>query len=456
MAESDAGEPALGLPSGLGERSRAKIIDALDRNGSWTDLPSAAHPELIVSLVHGTWGTRSPLADETSSFCDGLRDRLDEPVHFSAFRWSGDNSHVARIAASRKLREYVAAVKEAHPAARHYLVCHSHGGNIAFYALRDRETADRVAGVVTISTPFIHATARPMVRGVRSSFSADRRKYWSGVGLLLVSFVVFADVVLGLRDSIAVAIATMAAGACLLVAGFSRRPFLPAIFSDPTQFQEIVSLPTDLGTEILIMRTSADEASGVLSIGSMTAWASTRLLTPLVSWVRSFYRHRWIGPAVLSTMMVCLLVNVVVGYVPAADQAAGQVLSSIGIAGRLLLMFTAAGNGLLATLPLAISFICWVMARPFGSGIGLAIAANLEITAEAAPPGGPWPVYNLILPTRPHALDAKANGLMHSKVYQSRAAIAIMALWIKARRGASSSFVALRTDIDRFARNFRD
>lgn len=45
-----------------------------------------------------------------------------------------------------------------YPHARHFIIAHSHGGNIVCYALRDHpELAQNIAGVITLSTPFLHA-----------------------------------------------------------------------------------------------------------------------------------------------------------------------------------------------------------------------------------------------------------------------------------------------------------
>lgn len=52
-------------------------------------------------------------------------------------------------------------------AGRSRAFAHSHGGNIALYALRNRDVAAAVAGLVTLATPFIVITARPLERPLR-------------------------------------------------------------------------------------------------------------------------------------------------------------------------------------------------------------------------------------------------------------------------------------------------
>jgi hypothetical protein len=46
------------------------------------------------------------------------------------------------------------------PQAKHVVITHSHGGNVALYALKDRELLSRISGVVTLATPFIQITQR--------------------------------------------------------------------------------------------------------------------------------------------------------------------------------------------------------------------------------------------------------------------------------------------------------
>jgi hypothetical protein len=46
------------------------------------------------------------------------------------------------------------------PDARHVVIAHSHGGNVALYALKDPELRSQIAGVVTLATPFFTARDR--------------------------------------------------------------------------------------------------------------------------------------------------------------------------------------------------------------------------------------------------------------------------------------------------------
>lgn len=113
----------------------------------------------VITLVHGTWaGTRGWVA--TGSF---LRRELQErfpDVTFRAFQWAGTNTHAARTAAGTRLAQFIRDGSAQHPHAQHFIVAHSHGGNVALYAMQDPAARDLVSGIATLGTPFIHVRRR--------------------------------------------------------------------------------------------------------------------------------------------------------------------------------------------------------------------------------------------------------------------------------------------------------
>jgi len=69
------------------------------------------------------------------------------------FRWSGQNSHTARAAAASELGELLKKLTQQYPNANIYLIAHSHGGNVALYAIRDDpKAAVAVRGIVNMAT----------------------------------------------------------------------------------------------------------------------------------------------------------------------------------------------------------------------------------------------------------------------------------------------------------------
>jgi hypothetical protein len=98
---------------------------------------------LIVTLVHGTWGQNSLFLSPNSVFQRYLHDHIDAPVEFLEFPWSGDNTNSARLQAGGDLAHFLRKAFADYPEHAHAVVCHSHGGNVALYALRDLGYASR-------------------------------------------------------------------------------------------------------------------------------------------------------------------------------------------------------------------------------------------------------------------------------------------------------------------------
>src|SRR6266571_3231628 len=95
-----------------------------------------------------------------------IGDAVGGAVEFAQFNWTGKNKHSDRVSAGQQLelllRERLAAL----PGSKHFLVCHSHGGNVGLMALRDPYIQERIAGVVCLNTPFVHAYRRSLATTV--------------------------------------------------------------------------------------------------------------------------------------------------------------------------------------------------------------------------------------------------------------------------------------------------
>jgi pimeloyl-ACP methyl ester carboxylesterase len=114
----------------------------------------------VVTLVHGTFGSHAGWVKEGSVLRTALRDRFGEGLLVSGFSWSGANTHKARAAAGLALREKLLDQQRLYPQAAHYVIGHSHGGNIALYAVGKSEVDDKLQGIVCLNTPFVCAIRR--------------------------------------------------------------------------------------------------------------------------------------------------------------------------------------------------------------------------------------------------------------------------------------------------------
>lgn len=113
---------------------------------------------ILVSIIHGTFDIDHPWARVGATIPDHLSKSLGERLVLREFNWTGHNAVSAREIASRQLADYLAETETHFPGCKHYLVGHSHAGNIIRTAL-DR-SATLPSGVVTISTPFLRYIPR--------------------------------------------------------------------------------------------------------------------------------------------------------------------------------------------------------------------------------------------------------------------------------------------------------
>ena len=119
---------------------------------------------VVVTLVHGTFARRARWILEGSLLRRGLGERLGPDCIFAPFRWTGGNSHGAREVAAERLRGHLRSLRERFPGSRHFVVAHSHGGNVASYAMQDEEARRGVSGLVFLATPFIVCEPRSMFK----------------------------------------------------------------------------------------------------------------------------------------------------------------------------------------------------------------------------------------------------------------------------------------------------
>jgi len=119
-----------------------------------------ASPLVVVTLVHGTWGGDTPWTKDGSPLREAIECQLDSRTRFRCFKWSGINTHHARLTAGKELGQYLWQGIREFPEARHVVVTHSHGGNVLLYALRDRALQDKVSAAVCMGTPFIYCVER--------------------------------------------------------------------------------------------------------------------------------------------------------------------------------------------------------------------------------------------------------------------------------------------------------
>jgi hypothetical protein len=154
----------------------------------------ALPPVYIVHTIHGTFAKKAKWITDNGPFCQTLNRTLGWRTKIEPFRWSGKNSVFARRDAAIDFKNHLKQKIDFWGDAKHIIVAHSHGGNIAFMALSSSDLASKVLGVATLATPFLSAGVRESVgdelidqmTGIFASLFVGLATlfagYWSGVG----------------------------------------------------------------------------------------------------------------------------------------------------------------------------------------------------------------------------------------------------------------------------------
>ena len=355
----------------------------------------------IVTLVHGTFAKDAAWTQEGSLLRVALEKRLGAPVTFRTVGWSGRNTMRARMQGAQEL------VKELHhqmkdPDALLFVIAHSHGGNVALHAMRDPQIRLRVAGVVTISTPFVVVSRRTSV-------------YWDA-GLIFGGLVPYAAAATLALYLILRAYSAVAPSLALLAAafGFAAVMVLAAwivgkLEDQSNVVEEELRFPPLDDRQVLILRTAGDEAFSALAFNHFLALVPYRFFVASAN----FVDHLELRHHQTLARMATVLCGIAFGpFVIAAW---------------------------LSQLALNLD--------PFGS------SPFLDITAEATPPGK-WTVQLCVrdrfeMPHvetlvaraarfRPGQRDplggSTASTLLHSHQHTHWESLAVISDWIEARR----------------------
>lgn len=282
---------------------------------------------IVAVLVHGTFARDSEWCRPDSEFRADLNRWLGGNVRFVRFRWSGWNLHRARIKAGTRLATHLARVVSAYPTAKIVVIGHSHGGNVIRYAFRQvgTDTAQRVAGVVTLGTPFVMAEPRQYLGWLR------RLVIFCAIGALALSFLLaFSFILFGIFYSIehrSVVGLVLILGApfaivpcVLLIFGLLRLIYLNRLSRFATflanrlesfqrQLVETIDPPTLDGVPLLTIEVRADEARFALSASAiLSEWAHKTL--------RNDSRNLFLATTVLPVLLMSLSVGLAIAYVP--------------------------------------------------------------------------------------------------------------------------------------------
>jgi pimeloyl-ACP methyl ester carboxylesterase len=441
--------------------------------------------EYVVTLVHGTWARGARWTQPGSHLRRAIEESVPGPVTFEVFRWSGRNLIAARTGAAERLRQTLTRLLELHPAARHYIIGHSHGGNVALYALRDSPLVESIAGVACFSTPFLLA----------------RRRRFAGAAIVAAAVIVLAlytAVMIPVCSPIVEAVSRRVMSPAIPANGKISNPLmspgflirfeifewllkaalLPAFLAVTFVFfaigqlflnffhwaEKALALPDLPGGRLFIIRARGDEVGAALGMSQILTWFTTRpwntrLGEKLWRYLQQKWRRAESKPAggdssgcpSLAYYYVILALAVLHAAHPSSITLVILVIIALPAAFivlyRLLILLpwlATAAPLMMVALPIAIVttpivFAVALLALPFGGDLVL-VSPILEITAETAPLGSHTVhlVSEDISYPRANGVEdesARLEGptLMHSATYEDPRALALLTDWIRSR-----------------------
>lgn len=257
--------------------------------------PLVDETKCVVTLVHGTFAKHAPWMRDESQFCIALREKLPQTA-IRRFCWSGSNTHTARLQAGEDLSLYLQKVKQDFPeTAKHFVIAHSHGGNVALYAMASesadsKKLGEHVNGVVTLATPFLTVRKRSLPKfvapavGMAVGFEViagviamvkppdDASLSWAHASLVTSLFLVWL-------------VATVWSAMCFRGAKFTLKN-LWRIFRErnnpeqPHLDSELKPLKPDGldGRRLLVVRPLGDEANMGLVVSQFFSWGQNQVL----------------------------------------------------------------------------------------------------------------------------------------------------------------------------------
>jgi len=206
----------------------------------------------LVIFIHGTFAPGAAWTREDSPLYQAIQQVFPEsPV--VPFGWSGKNSHLERLAAATQLGAHIRSLKRLSPDVRIFLVAHSHGGNVALYALRDPSLQMMVDGLVCLATPYIDIAPRLAVRAHTAAMGIFSFFCLLGLTVSVVQeqWGEFLEVIAGLSGFLLSAFAGIRIARCLRETAMPRMREILVALRPP----HIMSVP------LLSIRYRSDEAA---------------------------------------------------------------------------------------------------------------------------------------------------------------------------------------------------
>jgi pimeloyl-ACP methyl ester carboxylesterase len=365
------------------------------------DFPAGVLLRKHVVLVHGTFASTRIWDFARQVFSDD-----SSVARVSTFGWSGANSQRDRLTAGAELAAFVSQAKTESPELETVLVGHSHGGNVCLHALDSLEEPNLVASIVTMGTPILIATPRPL--RVISSAAV----YSLGLALVIAmcAFAVLTPSAMQTHLSGNARSAAYTGYAAVLLAS------VPALFW-------WLLCAKDRLIEFLEERQNRFASS----VGP-----SLRSVVPMLCCIAPRDEaYIWLNALGRAAALGTTLARI---HFDALDRCKAALQRN-----QMLLMWgwifsphvpLVLGALTLIGVPLALGgilFLAFVRSHRYGFGdLGLHVFALFRVRAHSTPPIG--------VPALVHTITPSGAGLHHSFFYQDRTTLSVVLDWIKCPR----------------------
>jgi hypothetical protein len=260
--------------------------------------------------------------DEGSHFRRDI-EAVMQGIEWRVFKWSGENSEIERRKAARGFATTLRRELDTAPEACHVVIAHSHGGNVALWGLGQLEETkrDRVAGLATMGTPFLHFAPRKL--------SVIEALYLRVIlsGQVILPFLIFALLVgvmeltleRGQLGWYAVPGAVLV-GITIYMVWRKQRGRTRELPELELQHQPI--WPDRLAS-FLALRSRGDEASRVIAVADaaarsfISAWSIVRLCTKLMPWDDRSWRRKVFHIALIALVVLTAVTLIHAAIAPA-------------------------------------------------------------------------------------------------------------------------------------------
>jgi len=364
------------------------------------------------TLIHGTFGANTDwVHHDQQTDPQGFRARLSIALNKSVsykipppwgslgsfFKKLYDLTNEARLTGAEKLKDDILSTPKKDNE-KHFLIAHSHGGNVAMYALQDLQVQEQIDGVICLATPFLFPRRRPL--SIMTLI------------LSLIIMVIGTGQIITMINPIAhgwfawcittAMLVTAVAIPSLLVWIVARKRYQQKFKNDTSLDEHIERISYgDTGTPVLLIRSSGDEASGLLRGTQFLNWVAGMVI-------------RIGGRQIYALIFISALILLCMAYIGMQWIPAGTISflsAALMISASLMVLMLAA----LTVSRVAVGLDAW---RWVG---------ELETMIEDGPPGIKSELV-VITPRRP------VGGLSHTTIFYETETTQAIANWCRSER----------------------